>query len=67
MPSPRRRIVVEVIPEDAALLQQYGRAVRALIAVLGSLAGKCDELETLKSIQRRAQPRLDQLDGSDRE
>lgn len=61
--QPRRRIVVETVPDDAALVQQYGRAARALIAVLGPLAGKCDELETLKAVQKRAQLRLDQLDG----
>lgn len=63
MPTPRRRIVVETVPDDATLLQQYGRACRALIAVLGPLAGKCDELDTLKAVQKRAQLRLDQLDG----
>lgn len=64
MPTqPRRRIVVEVVPDDAQLVLQYGRACRALIAVLGPLAGKCEELETLKAVQKRAQLRLDQLDG----
>jgi len=59
----RHRINVETVPGDPDLLRAYGRAVRALIAVLGPLAGKCDELETLKIVQRRAQPRLDELDG----
>jgi hypothetical protein len=63
--QPRRRITVEVVPDDATLVQQYGRACRALIAVLGPLAGRCDELETLRAVQRRAQVRLDQLDGED--
>lgn len=66
MPTPRRRVIpVETVPDDATLLQQYGRAARALIAVLGPLAGKCEELETLRAVQRRAQLRLEQLDGEE--
>lgn len=66
MASPRKiRIQVECVPDDATLLTQYGRACRALIAVLGPIAGKCDELDTLRAVQKRAQMRLDQLDGHD--
>jgi hypothetical protein len=63
MRAQRKTIVVEELADDSALLQQYGRAVRALLAALAQLAGKVDELETLRAVQRRAQPRLDQLDG----
>jgi hypothetical protein len=64
MSRPKGSIPVEHVPDDVTLLLQYGRAARALIAVLGPIAaGKCEELETLKAVQRRAQPRLDDLDG----
>ena len=61
--QPKRRISVETVPADEALLQSYGRAVRAALAALAPLAGKCDELETLRAVQKRAQPRLDQIEG----
>lgn len=66
MPTvPRNRIPVDTIPEDEQLLIQYARAARALIAVLGPIAGKCEELETLKVVEKRARPRISQLEGEE--
>lgn len=66
MSTPRKKpIIVETVPDDASLLLAYGRAARALIARLQPLVGKCDELDNLRAVHRRAQLRIDQLDGEE--
>lgn len=51
-------------PEDTRGLVEYHRAVRALLAKFSSVpSGKDGELDTMRALVRRWQPRVDSIEG----
>lgn len=52
------------LPEDARGLLEFFRSSRALLAKFSAIpAGKDGELDTLRALVRRWQPRVDHLEG----
>lgn len=57
-------VTVTTAPTDEELLRSYSRAVKALLAKAAIVpAGRDAELDTLRAVQRRAQPRIEQIEG----